>query len=188
MTVSQPYALRVPPAMMTLNNLRWSDPQIETPRQGTVEQWNIINITPDPHPIHLHLVMFRILGRNPLRTVEYQAAHPQPPLGVKWAPSAEDFLAGPMTPPAPWERGWKDTVLVPGGTVTRIIVRFPTAEELGFDPDATFSAAPSLPGAPPYPPGAPDPNDADELQGYVWHCHLLDHEDHEMMLRYRTIA
>src|SRR5699024_8311166 len=37
MTVSQPYALRLPPAMMTLNNLRWSDPQIETPRQGTVE-------------------------------------------------------------------------------------------------------------------------------------------------------
>ncbi|WP_235681061.1 multicopper oxidase family protein [Tomitella gaofuii] len=187
-TVSQPYALRMPPAMMTLNNLRWSDPQIETPRQGTIEQWNIINITPDPHPIHLHLVMFRILGRTPLRTLEYQAAHPQPPLGVKWAPSAERFLAGPMAPPAAWERGWKDTVLVPGGSVTRIIVRFPTAEELGFDPDAPFSAAPSMPGARPYPPGAPDPDDAAEMRGYVWHCHLLDHEDHEMMLRYRTLA
>lgn len=187
-TVSQPYALRVPPSVMALNNLRWADPQIETPRQGTVEQWNIINITPDPHPIHIHLVMFRILGRNPLRTLEYQAAHPQPALGIRWAPSAEDFLAGPMAPPAPWERGWKDTVLVPGGTVTRIIVRFPTADELGFDPDAVFSAAPSLPGPGPLPPGAPDPAAADELQGYVWHCHLLDHEDHEMMLRYRTIA
>nr|WP_238981299.1 multicopper oxidase domain-containing protein [Williamsia herbipolensis] len=26
------------------------------------------------------------------------------------------------------------------------------------------------------------------LQGYVWHCHILDHEDHDMMLRYRVRA
>jgi FtsP/CotA-like multicopper oxidase with cupredoxin domain len=25
------------------------------------------------------------------------------------------------------------------------------------------------------------------LQGYVWHCHMLDHEDHDMMLRYRVV-
>jgi spore coat protein A, manganese oxidase len=24
-------------------------------------------------------------------------------------------------------------------------------------------------------------------QGYVWHCHMLDHEDHEMMRRLRVI-
>lgn len=33
-TVSQPYALRLPPAIMSLNNLRYSDPQMEMPRQG----------------------------------------------------------------------------------------------------------------------------------------------------------
>lgn len=207
-TVSQPYALRVPPAMMSLNNLRYTDPDIELPRQGTVEQWNIINVTADPHPIHLHLVTFRILGRHPLRTLEYQATHPQPPVGVKWAPSAEDFLAGPMSPPQPWESGWKDTALVPGGTVTRIIVRFPTAEELGFDPDAVFPAQPSeraaeAPaeshhlaghGAPEPGPALPDGDlhggdlHSGDLQGYVWHCHLLDHEDHEMMLRFRTVS
>ncbi len=27
----------------------------------------------------------------------------------------------------------------------------------------------------------------DELRGYVWHCHLLDHEDHDMMLKYRIV-
>ncbi|MBM4684725.1 multicopper oxidase domain-containing protein, partial [Rhodococcus hoagii] len=26
------------------------------------------------------------------------------------------------------------------------------------------------------------------LQGYVWHCHMLDHEDHDMMLGFRTVA
>ncbi|MBB5917811.1 FtsP/CotA-like multicopper oxidase with cupredoxin domain [Nocardia transvalensis] len=176
LTVSQPYELRVPPAIMSLNNLTFDSPEIEMPRQGTVEQWNIVNITPDPHPIHLHLVNFRILGRAPLRTVDYQAADPQPPIGVKWTPPAEDFLAGPQQPPAAWEAGRKDIVRADGGTVTRIIVRFPTADELGFDPDAPFSGS-----------SHDHAHDAAELQGYIWHCHLLDHEDHDMMLRYRVV-
>lgn len=142
-SVSQPYALRVPPAIMSLNNLRYSDPQIEKPRAGTTERWDIINITPDPHPVHLHLVMFRVLGRRPLRTVEYQAAHPQPPIGTRWAPDPSDFYAGPMRGPAAWEAGWKDTVHATGGHVTSIVVRFPTADELGFDPDAIFSSDPT---------------------------------------------
>ena len=191
-TVSQPYELRVPPAIMSLNNLTFASPEIERPRQGTVEQWNIINITPDPHPIHLHLVTFRILGRAPLRTVDYQLAHPQPPIGQRWAPAADGFLAGPMVPPQPWEAGWKDIVRVDGGTVTSIIVRFPTAAELGFDPDATFPRriATELRGADSH--GGHRTGDhagrsSAELQGYVWHCHLLDHEDHDMMLKYRIV-
>ncbi|MGJ0120676.1 multicopper oxidase family protein [Williamsia sp. MIQD14] len=228
-TVSQPYALRLPPAIMSLNNLRYSDPQLEMPRQGTTEIWNIINITPDPHPIHIHLVTFRILGRRPLRTVEYQAAHPQPAIGVRWAPAPDRFYGGRSRGPAPWEAGWKDTVRTDGGTVTQVVVRFPTAEELGFDPDATFPAdplagtldttgsrAPSAPPATTETPSAPSAPTRDDpaathpapdhsmhdgmhhaagphmhpttLQGYVWHCHILDHEDHDMMLRYRVRA
>ncbi|WP_328858338.1 multicopper oxidase family protein [Williamsia herbipolensis] len=232
-TVSQPYALRLPPAIMSLNNLRYSDPQLEMPRQGTTEIWNIINVTPDPHPIHIHLVTFRILGRRPLRTVEYQAAHPQPAIGTRWAPAPDRFYAGPSLGPAPWEAGWKDTVRTDGGTVTQVVVRFPAADELGFDPDATFAADPlagtldttggrspaapvSAPPAPMAPgttpaemPSAPAPSvtppsdhsmhdgmhpasgphmHPSTLQGYVWHCHILDHEDHDMMLRYRVRA
>ncbi|MCZ4581204.1 multicopper oxidase family protein [Gordonia amicalis] len=203
-SVSQPYALRVPPAIMSLNNLRYSDPQIEKPRAGTTERWDIINITPDPHPVHLHLVMFRVLGRRPLRTVEYQAAHPQPPLGTRWAPDPSDFYAGPMRGPAAWEAGWKDTVHATGGHVTSIIVRFPTADELGFDPDAIFSSdptqswtRPSLGQEADRPAPSAHHNHAGatpahgmvtkDLQGYVWHCHILDHEDHDMMLRYRVV-
>jgi hypothetical protein len=52
--------------------------------------------------------------------------------------------------------------------VTRFLVHFPTPEELGFDPDAMFTSA-----------------DGTQLQGYVWHCHILDHEDDCMMSRYR---
>ncbi|MBF6353840.1 multicopper oxidase domain-containing protein [Nocardia higoensis] len=192
-TLSQPYELRVPPAIMTLNNLRYSDPDIEMPRQGTVEQWNFINITPDPHPIHIHLVTFRILDRTPLRTLDYQAANIQPPIGIRWNPSAEGFLAGPPVPAAPWERGWKDIVRVDGGTVTRILVRIPTADELGFDPDASFTPLnPAAGGG--YGSGGGGRREvhngvdhSKDLRGYVWHCHILDHEDHDMMLRLRFV-
>ncbi|WP_151531105.1 multicopper oxidase domain-containing protein, partial [Rhodococcus erythropolis] len=32
-----------------------------------------------------------------------------------------------------------------------------------------------------------DASNTGRLQGYVWHCHLLDHEDHDMMLPYRIV-
>ncbi|MEU6560076.1 multicopper oxidase family protein [Nocardia nova] len=184
LTVSQPYEPRMPPAIMSLNNLRYSDPDIEMPRQGTTEVWNIVNITPDPHPIHIHLVTFRILSRTPLRTVDYQLAHPQPPVGVRWTPDPRGFLSGPPQPPAPWESGWKDVVRVDGGTATRVVVRFPTADELGFDPDASFARLNPAMAA------HSDTRTAhrhSDLRGYIWHCHLLDHEDHDMMLRFRTV-
>ncbi|MBD1320487.1 multicopper oxidase domain-containing protein [Gordonia hankookensis] len=201
-SVSQPYEVRLPPAIMSLNNLRFSDPQIEKPREGTVERWDIINITPDPHPIHLHLIMFRVLGRRPLRTVDYQVANPQPPIGTRWAPDPSNFYAGPMRPAAAWEAGWKDTVRADGGHVTSILVRFPRADELGFDPDAVFSSdatdsrirpahgrsvAPHMSGG--HHAGAMPAHRmiTTDLQGYVWHCHILDHEDHDMMLRYRLV-
>ncbi|WP_366144711.1 multicopper oxidase domain-containing protein [Aeromicrobium sp.] len=28
----------------------------------------------------------------------------------------------------------------------------------------------------------------EQIQDYVWHCHILDHEDHDLMLRFRTPA
>lgn len=172
LTIGQPSELRMPPSIMLLNNIMFTSDQIEMPRQGSVEQWNLINLTPDPHPIHLHLVMFRVLGRQSFDAEAYQLHHPRPPTGTKWNPSAGRFLTGKPRAPEAWESGRKDTVLADGHTVTSIVVRFPTAEELGFDPDATFPA-PAQHGK--------------QLQGYMWHCHVLDHEDHDMMLRYRTI-
>ena len=143
----------------------------------------------------------------------------------------------------------KDTVIADPNSVTRVLVHFPTADDLGFDPDATFPAAVSLGGHIAGDPhggehgadhahgaghahgggrhdtaaheagsqgagghgGAhahgPEPrvdrlggdyigsvappaahHRKDTLQGYVWHCHILDHEDHDMMLRYRTVT
>jgi FtsP/CotA-like multicopper oxidase with cupredoxin domain len=71
--------------------------------------------------------------------------------------------------PAPQETGWKDTVLVPPGAVTRTMVR--------WAPTSTAAATPF-----PF-----DPSGRDGVTGqqgscnYVWHCHIIDHEDNEMM-------
>jgi spore coat protein A len=70
---------------------------------------------------------------------------------------------GPL-PPAPYELGWKDTIQVPPGQVTRIVVKFAPINST----TATY-----------YP---FDPSGAD----YVWHCHIIDHEDNEMMRPYQV--
>lgn len=189
-SVNQWTDLRIPPAMMNLNNLRYTDPGIEMPRQGSVEQWDIVNTTRDPHPVHLHLVHFRILGRQPFDPVHQRIRYPRPRLGTRWAPTADKDLTGPMLPPASAERGLKDVVRVDGRQVTRILVRWPTGDELGFDPDAAFDAPDPMAGMDhPHAPGmaaADGTGAARKLRGYMWHCHILDHEDHEMMLRFRT--
>ena len=37
----------------------------EIPQVGSTEIWEIINLTPDAHPIHIHLIQFQILNRQP---------------------------------------------------------------------------------------------------------------------------
>jgi len=159
---------RWPPTGMSLNNLCYSDDPIAMPRQGTTELWEIVNSTMEIHPVHLHLVNMRLVNRQAFDVVGYLAANPRPTMGTAWTPSPDKFLTGPPQAPHPWESGPKDTVACPENMVTRILVRFPTADELGFDPDAKFRSAHEM-----------------ELQGYVWHCHILDHEDDCMMARYR---
>jgi len=126
--------------IMLLNGKRWSDPITETPNLDTVEIWNLVNLTGDAHPIHLHLVRFQILDRRPFDQFTYNENHTL-------------RFTGPAVAPDPGEAGWKDTVRADPGMVTRIIIRFE-----GY-------------------PGR-----------YVWHCHLLEHEDNEMMRPYEVIA
>ena len=36
----------------------------ELPKEGDTEIWEIVNLTGDAHPMHLHLVQFQLLGRR----------------------------------------------------------------------------------------------------------------------------
>lgn len=95
------------------------------PQLGTTEIWEFTNNTAGSHPIHLHLVTFRVIGRGPSGT----------------------------DAPDPNERGHKDTVRVEPDETVRIITRF------------------------------------DGSKGkFPWHCHMLEHEDNKMMLRFEVSA
>jgi spore coat protein A len=189
----------------------------EIPQVGSTEVWEIINLTPDAHPIHIHLIQFQVLNRQvfyvgnivpPFTCPDsyrdlYETAwdnYPDRPPGV---PPGTVYSFGPPLPYLstpklggnpdvspffgdnlpigcdPNEFGWKDTLKMFPGTVTRVVVRWaPQSIPLGgvfagqnkfkFDPTATIDVKKDSFG---YPGGG----------GYVWHCHIVDHEDNMMM-------
>ncbi len=58
--------------IITLNGQRYDGALTETPRVGSTEDWYIINLTPDTHPIHLHLTQFQLVSRTPFRAGDYK--------------------------------------------------------------------------------------------------------------------
>lgn len=174
------------PIELLLNNTPWHMPTTEMQKNGTTELWEIINMTMDTHPIHLHLVQFQLLNRQPYNQTQYMAAYmaayggmlppyPPGPMGPPYDyympnadgalggnPAVSPFLQDKATPAPPEEAGWKDTFKMNPGEVTRILIR--TAKQ----------------------DGTPYPFDPTTGPGYVWHCHIIDHEDNEMMRRYQV--
>ncbi len=159
----------------------------ELPNEGDTEVWEIVNTTVDAHPMHTHLTSFQILNREPFDALNYQAAYDGafpggvylpgfgPPGDYNTAnasgaiggnPDVTPFLLGAARPPAPEESGWKDTVITYPGEVTRIVVRFsPASAPIGVTEQAAAYPFDTNVGG----------------NGYVWHCHIVDHEDNEMM-------
>jgi FtsP/CotA-like multicopper oxidase with cupredoxin domain len=111
--------------------LKWTDPGgiTENPAVGATEVWEMYNYTADAHPMHLHEVMFEVVGRQPFDALT-------------------GLPTGVARPPEAWETGTKDTVIAYPGEITRLKALF------------------DLPGL------------------YVWHCHIVEHEDNEMMRPY----
>jgi FtsP/CotA-like multicopper oxidase with cupredoxin domain len=156
------------PEEILLNGQKWGADITEMPYLGSTEDWIIVNPTEDTHPIHLHLTQFQLVSRQWLEDPEeyyddwLSENSPYEPPFPNWYTPAElsvvEYLSGdPMMAPEN-ERGWKDTIQAHPGQVTVIRVRFSPID-----------------GTPEY------PFDATEGPGYVWHCHILDHEDNEMM-------
>ncbi|TGE33608.1 multicopper oxidase [Desulfosporosinus sp. Sb-LF] len=162
------------PLEVLLDGQKWHSPISELPLVGSTEEWEIVNLTMDAHPIHLHLVQFRLESREALLDMQYMddwiALNGMPPLNhpTKVLNTEHYLLDGPMYPLLN-EQGWKDTIKAFPGEVTTIRVRF-----------APQNARISIPGMNLY------PFDPSKGPGYVWHCHILDHEDNDMMRPYKV--
>ena len=59
------------PTHMLLNGAHYDMPVTENPALNSTEIWTLINLTDEPHPIHLHLVRFQILDRRPFDLEAY---------------------------------------------------------------------------------------------------------------------
>ncbi|MDX3855344.1 multicopper oxidase [Streptomyces sp. AK02-01A] len=146
---------------LAINQRFFDDPLEDFPKVGTTEIWQYINLSGDGHPMHVHLVQFQILNRQRLDTTAYQTAYlawvaaGRPAMGK---PVLDRFLTGDAVPPMPEEAGWKDIVVADTGMVSRIVLRFDLPTPLTAVPGT--SAFPAT---------------------YVQHCHMLEHEDNEMM-------
>ena len=103
----------------------YSDPVTESVTAGSTEIWELHNTTVDAHPIHLHLVDFRILNREP-----FSGTLVDKPMGGGGTTSGGYLtnisLTGPLRAAEPNEAGRKDTAIAYPGEVTRILVNFAT--------------------------------------------------------------
>jgi spore coat protein A len=131
------------------------DAVTETVSAGVVQTWDFYNTTGDTHPWHFHLVNVQVVGRGRYNT---NGGDDTPLFG-----SFTDLQGNPgkLTPPDPNEQGWKETVRMNPGEITRVIMRFdlPNLPAVMGDPTSPRTGG----------------------HEYVHHCHILEHEEHDMM-------
>ena len=161
--------------------------------------WEIVNLTADAHPIHLHLVQFQLINRQNFNeastpqptTRPSQAAamthdgcptgrrlHPGfgPPLNYNTGQPGRQLGGNPDITPFLQGRGHAAAATRGGleghgdllpGQVTRIAVRWAPTDMPDRRRRLHALTSRSI--------------RATAAHGYVWHCHIIDHEDNEMM-------
>jgi FtsP/CotA-like multicopper oxidase with cupredoxin domain len=155
-------------------SIGWHSPTTENPALGATEEWEIWNVTGDGHPVHLHLVNFEVMGREE----------------IVWdgATTEDDRVLDPagVDAAAPFGDGTylvSQSVLQHNGTtgngyrianLTTSGVALPTPD--GIVENTPKDMVTALPGQ-----VTRIRTRFDKPGRYVWHCHILSHEDHEMM-------
>ena len=157
--------------------IAWHSPTTENPALDSTEEWEVWNATGDAHPVHLHLVHFEILGRQEIKwdshTTEDDRVIPNDdyddPAGdgtylVTQPTVQHNSVAGDLNT---YGNGFRIVNPTPGAVVPQ------PAEYVENAPKDMVTALP----------GQITRIKAtfDKPGRYVWHCHILSHEDHEMM-------
>ncbi len=121
-------------------------------RTAGIDVLAVYNTTADVHPMHWHMSNWQVLGRQAYAGV-----------GAAMLPT------GAMRGPLPEEFGFKETVLCWPGEIVYMIVQWDIPKIIG--------PAVATPFDPPASPRFPGQN----VHETVWHCHILEHEEHDMM-------
>lgn len=148
-----------------LNGLPFDAPITENILLNNVEDWIIINNTVDMHPMHLHLVHFEVVEKGSIAPGAYSPADGSGGMptvadgGLRPSTNPDGTAAAPDSPYTvhPQEYGRKDTVRVP-----------PADEGIGSQGYVRIRAR------------------FDRMGTYMWHCHILAHEDHQMMRPFKV--
>jgi len=146
-------------------------PVTETLKWNSVEDWYFVNTTGDTHPMHTHLFTFHVMGRYNCDIEGYVTANggpngvPQLDVSTLTPFLEQDTTGQPkLIPPDPDEAGMKETVKVNPGQVTVVRAKFSL-------PTTALNGAGKL----------------KKPQEYVHHCHIVEHEDNDMMERVMVV-
>ncbi|KAJ4748830.1 Multicopper oxidase LPR1 [Rhynchospora pubera] len=140
-----------------INGLRLEDPVTETPKAGATELWHVVNLTPDNHPLHVHLGMMQAI--NVTEIVGYQQFFDcMTQLNDAIKCNVTDHAIGKTLPIPEYEKTWKNVVKIEPHYMTSVVVAFKIV-----DTNQSY------------------PFDSTAEPGYVYHCHILDHEDNAMI-------
>ncbi|XP_052205913.1 multicopper oxidase LPR1-like [Diospyros lotus] len=145
------------PTHLYINGKSYEEPATETPKAGTTEVWNVINLTEDNHPLHIHLGLFTVLDQVELVNVD-ELKNCMLKINNAVKCKISKYARGKRVGVAAHEKGWKNVYKMNPGSMTKILVRF---SYIHANTSYVF--------------------DATAEPGYVYHCHILDHEDNVMM-------
>ncbi len=140
--------------------LNWFDATTETPVAGTTEKWEVFNFTADAHPVHLHLTQYQAIGR---RDIAFEDADED---GVPDDTTGDGEISyGHYSDPG------LDIDYSQHDVWISDQLQALAPEEQGRQDTVWVGTGQMLEIAAEF----------EKAGQYVWHCHILSHEDHDMM-------
>ena len=138
----------------------------QTLQHNAVEDWYYVNTTEDTHPMHTHLFSFQVMGRYNYDVEALKAAFGGAN-GVGQIPVTQlkKYLRSSLIRYRPEEAGFKDTVNANPHQITVVRAKYSL-------PSTALSADGTVAGG---------------VQRYVHHCHIVEHEDNDMMERFAVV-
>jgi FtsP/CotA-like multicopper oxidase with cupredoxin domain len=153
-------------------SIAWHSPTTENPALGDTEVWEVANVTGDAHPIHLHLVHFEVVSRHEIIWDSETTEENRVLDDSNQAAGDGTYL---LEQPVVQHNG-----TVGGGfkvvNLTYVLEAIDDLDPAYVDADLPKDMVSALPGQ-----VTKIKATFDKPGRYVWHCHILSHEDHEMM-------